>query len=111
MGVAEDMTAAEIKRRILNNAFAARLQRMEIDRAEYGRLCDALRELTAHWRGRNLVDREVAGALGAIVATTRGMIPVFGRANPALRDEVEDMGFALGALVSDCFSKTEEIEP
>ncbi len=111
MGVAKDMTAAGIKRRILDNVFATRLQRMEIDRAEYGRLCDALRELTVHWRDRSLVDREVAGALGAIVATARSMIPVFGRANPALRDEAEDMGFTLGVLVSECFSKTEEREP
>lgn len=94
----------ELERRIVDNAFLPRLRRFQIDRAEYARLCAALEELARRWRGCALVDREAAGALHALFAAARDVIPSLGRAHPGLRDELEDMGIRLAALVRECFS-------
>jgi hypothetical protein len=94
----------ELERMIVDSVFVPRLRRFQVDRDEYARLCGALEELARHWRGSALVDREAAAALHALFAAARDVIPSLGRADPRLRDEMEDMGIRLAALVRECFS-------
>jgi len=101
----EILATLEAERKVLENSFARRMRELHVDREEYARLCEALRQLARRWRGCDLVDREAAGALQALSMTARDMIPVLTRADPALRDELEDMGNTLGRLVRDCYEK------
>jgi len=94
--------ARDLKRRILQNAFPARLKELRVDRTEYLQLCEALEELARRWRGRACVDREVAAALHALSAIIREVIPALARSDPFLRDEMEDMEIRLEALVRRC---------
>jgi hypothetical protein len=94
----------ELKQRIMDNAFARRMRELRIDRAEYARLCKALEELALHWRGSDRVDREVAGVLHTLFTIARDVIPTLGRADPRIKDEMEDMGIRLAALVRECFA-------
>lgn len=94
---------SEAEHRLLGNSFAAGLRRLRVHREEYAALCDALRGLARHWRGCDLVDREVAAALQELASALRDMIPVLVRAEPGRRDELEDMASTIGRLIRDCY--------
>jgi hypothetical protein len=99
----DPLATEELKRKIVGNTFGRRLRELLVDREEFGRLCGALEELARQWRGSALVDREVASALHALSMVARDVIPILGRTDPRIKDEMEDMGIRLSSLIRACF--------
>ena len=95
----------DTKKAILSNSFLERLRtEMVVDREEYSRLCEALRELAREWRGRTLVDKEIAQDLYVLAPVAKSVADSIRAHNGDRASEIYELAVELDALVLECLS-------
>ncbi len=97
----------KLKDIILKNTFIDQIRiNMHVDESEYAKLCAALRELAISWRGRPLIEKELALELYSMPLMVRNTYLSFNKDDTKkleIVNRLEDIWVELDELVTDCF--------
>jgi hypothetical protein len=97
------MMNEDIKRRLREGIFVAKILSLDIDVEEYERLCDDLREIARSWEGKVVVDKELAWLIYDIPKIMLNCARDAEQVRPSVSEVILDMALEIDTLVLSCF--------
>jgi len=94
-----------VEAEIMNNEFIGKLRNeVVVDRAQYSRLVELLRQLAIEWHDRELVSKAVVQELYVLAPVTKNIAESLRDHDPNRAVEIEEMAVELDALVLECLA-------
>ena len=89
--------------RLRAGEFTKRILQFEVDQAAFDQLRDDLIAIAAHWREKDVIEKELAWLIFDIPKIAINAAREAERVRPAISDQIWDLALELDTLVLDCF--------